>query len=191
MWRLFFVVFIKGHIPWNNGKKGITLNTGRTHFKKGHKPWNKNFIGYSLKDQKIRSKKCKVCGKIFIKPYGFNIGRWQDVRYCSLKCFGLFHSGENAPTWNGGSSFEPYTEEWNKKLRNKIRERDSFTCQECGFTQKQLGYTLRIHHIDYDKKNSNPKNLISLCRSCHSQTNFNRNDWISYFNSKLQKGEYL
>jgi hypothetical protein len=31
----------KGHIPWSKGKKGLTLNSGRTHFKKGFTPWNK------------------------------------------------------------------------------------------------------------------------------------------------------
>ena len=31
----------KGHIPWSKGKKGVTLNTGKTHFKKGFTPWNK------------------------------------------------------------------------------------------------------------------------------------------------------
>jgi hypothetical protein len=31
----------KGTLPWNNGKKGLCLNTGRTHFKKGHIPWHK------------------------------------------------------------------------------------------------------------------------------------------------------
>jgi hypothetical protein len=37
------------------------------------------------------------------------------------------------------------------------------------------------NHIDYNKKNCNPNNLISLCNSCHSKTNFDRKYWINYF----------
>ncbi|TXH47080.1 MAG: HNH endonuclease, partial [Desulfurellales bacterium] len=36
---------------------------------------------------------------------------------------------------------------------------------------------LQVHHIDYDKKNSHPDNLIALCHSCHMKTNFNRSYW--------------
>jgi hypothetical protein len=39
---------------------------------------------------------------------------------------------------------------------------------------------------DYDKKNCDPKNLITLCNSCHSKTNFNRKKWIIYFSSPMQ-----
>jgi len=29
--------------------------------------------------------------------------------------------------------------------------------------------------------NSNKRNLITLCTSCHSRTNFNRDYWKNYF----------
>lgn len=93
----------------------------------------------------------------------------------------------NHPLWRGGISFEPYNLAFNDKLKNQIRKRDNFTCQECGMTEEQLRYILNIHHIDFNKKNTNPNNLISLCRSCHSQTNFNREDWTNYFQNKLEE----
>ena len=41
---------------------------------------------------------------------------------------------------------------------------------------------LCIHHIDYDKKNNNPENLITLCNSCHTKTNIkNRDYWKNYY----------
>ena len=55
----------------------------------------------------------------------------------------------------------------------------------CNQTENQLGYPLNIHHIDYDKKHDAFTNLISLCRSCHSQTNFKREDWVKYFTVKV------
>lgn len=94
------------------------------------------------------------------------------------------HCGENHPNWLGGKSFEEYTKDFNIKLKEKIRKRDNFTCQECGYTEEQLGYRLPIHHIDYNKKNNSIENLVSLCKSCHCKTNFNRNDWIVYYKNK-------
>jgi 5-methylcytosine-specific restriction endonuclease McrA len=43
--------------------------------------------------------------------------------------------------------------------------------------------TPTVHHIDYDKKNSNPKNLITLCVSCNFKVNFERSYWENYFKS--------
>ncbi|HDY67403.1 MAG TPA: HNH endonuclease [Candidatus Scalindua sp.] len=43
---------------------------------------------------------------------------------------------------------------------------------------------LHIHHIDYNKQNNDFSNLISLCRSCHAQTNFSKDNWTDYFQNK-------
>jgi hypothetical protein len=91
---------------------------------------------------------------------------------------------ENHWNWRGGIASSEYTEEWKVKFLDSIRERDNFICQECGIHQEELVgriAKLDIHHIDYNKKNCNPDNLISLCRSCHMKTNNNRDYWESYF----------
>ena len=46
-------------------------------------------------------------------------------------------------------------------------------------TATKNGRELDVHHIDYDKKNSNHDNLVSLCHSCHMKTNVEkkRNYW--------------
>ncbi len=76
---------------------------------------------------------------------------------------------ENAPNWQGGISFEPYTLEFNKEKKQQVLERDNYKCQDpnCDGNHKKL----HIHHIDYDKKNNSLENLITLCSSCHSKTN--------------------
>jgi len=89
-------------------------------------------------------------------------------------------SGKENPNWRGGISFIGYPSVWTSKLRILIRERDNYNCQICG--EKQGDVVHHIHHIDYDKKNCNPKNLITLCRDCHLRTNGNRDYWINYFN---------
>jgi len=97
--------------------------------------------------------------------------------------------GKNNPAWNDGSSFEPYGAEFNKRLKEQIRARDKFACQQCRKKEKTLDYILICHHIDYNKKNNDPTNLISLCKTCHSQTNFSREDRTKYFQEKLTGDE--
>jgi len=90
--------------------------------------------------------------------------------------------GNKSNLWRGGVSFDLYPGDWTSTLRRSIRERDDYTCQECGIRQDEAGHILHCHHIDYDKKNCNPINLITLCRSCHMKTNGNRDYWIKHFN---------
>ena len=84
--------------------------------------------------------------------------------------------GEKSYWWKGGISFQPYTLDWTETLKRAIRQRDKYTCQICGKEPAVF-----VHHKDYDKKNCNPDNLITLCNSCHGKTNNNRNRWIEYF----------
>ena len=78
-------------------------------------------------------------------------------------------SGDKNPNWNNGSSFEPYSPEFNKEKKQQVLKRDNYTCQcpDC----KHKTNTLHIHHIDYDKQNNSLDNLITLCNSCHTKTN--------------------
>jgi len=100
-------------------------------------------------------------------------------------------SGDKSPHWLGGLSYEPYGIEFNKCLREKIRQRDLHRCQQCYKKQSDLRtitnrpYKLMIHHIDYNKKNNYPENLISLCRLCHLKTNCNRKVWKKKFISQV------
>jgi len=93
--------------------------------------------------------------------------------------------GNNNPNWRNGKSFEPYTLEFNKTIKEIVRMRSFFCCSECGVHEKELLRKLDIHHIDYDKLNNSPFNLTALCKKCHSKTNFNRSDWTKYYKQKI------
>lgn len=60
--------------------------------------------------------------------------------------------GKQHPNWKGGLSFEPYSPEFNNQLKEEIRQRDSYRCQECFRHQDELRtesnrkYKLHIHH---------------------------------------------
>ena len=103
--------------------------------------------------------------------------------------FDVHRYGKDAPGWQGGISFAPYGVEFNNKLREQIRKRDRDKCRQCGVSQKKLGYRLHVHHIDYNKRNNLPTNLISLCLTCHMQTNYKRKDWTKYFQEMQEQGD--
>ncbi len=93
----------------------------------------------------------------------------------------ISHQGAKSCLWRGGISFEPYGLEFNENLKEVIRNRDRRKCQICEKTELENKRRLQIHHIDYNKRNNNPNNLISLCLICHMKTNHNRDYWNSYF----------
>ena len=95
--------------------------------------------------------------------------------------------GETHPNWQGGLSLRGYTFDFSKQFKKKIRERDNHCCVICNKLQEELTQKLNVHHIDYDKKNTFPQNCLSLCRECHSKTNFNRNHWKLFFQSLLKE----
>ena len=91
--------------------------------------------------------------------------------------------GQNNPNWQGGKSFEEYPQEFNKELKKQILRRDTYTCKfpNCNGIHDRL----HVHHIDYNKQNNNPENLITLGNSCHMKTNFNRIYWAEFFKNIL------
>ena len=134
-----------------------------------------NHPGWNEKVKKI----CEWCGGEFkVWP-----SRADKARFWSRECAGLAISGENGPNWQGGISFEPYGLEWTETLKRKIRKRDNYICA----ISREHGCV--VHHIDYNKINCIPKNLITLCVSCHSKTNVNRDLWQALLGPIAQSRE--
>lgn len=111
-----------------------------------------------------------------------NLGKTHSVE-TRLK-MSIARIGDKNPNWRGGTKHLPYTIEWNDTLRKAIRQRDNYVCQLCGKKQKRP--RLHIHHIDYDKENQDPDNMVSLCKGCHAKTNYNRKLWIKLFKTKIR-----
>lgn len=165
---------------------------GIPKFIRGHSNFNLN-IKEKLRKQKIVNnpmfykinilKRIKTINKLYKDGI---LKAWNKGKKCPQL------SLENNPNWQGGKSFEPYGLEFNNKLKEQIRKRDNYRCQQCFRHQDELRTKtnrrckLSIHHIDYNKKNNNPNNLISLCSTCHLQTNFKREDWVNYFHNKMR-----
>jgi hypothetical protein len=192
--------FVKGSVPWSKGlhgtyhtipaseerKKKISAKLkGRclspnTCFQKGHKSvWKGKSRGPMTEEHKQKictGRKGIIPNRIYIKGIHNSINT--EFKKGEM-------SGPKSPSWQGGISFEPYTTDWNKTLKRSIRERDRYTCKNCG--EPQGDRALCVHHIDYNKKNCNPNNLISLCLQCHIRTNRNREKWIEFFKPKSEQ----
>jgi len=110
---------------------------------------------------------------------------WQQGQRCS-KCKAINMVGEGNHQWKGGISCEPYCDAWaDKEYKESIKERDNYKCLNPYCSSKNPN-DLTIHHIDYNKKNCSPDNLITLWRSCNSRANKDRN-WHSRYYIELLK----
>ena len=75
-------------------------------------------------------------------------------------------AGPNNPAWRGGVAKWHYSPSWKRTCRI-IRKRDNYTCQLCDTRLPKSSKLLHVHHIDSDKLNDSPDNLICLCSKCH------------------------
>lgn len=93
--------------------------------------------------------------------------------------------------------YKKYHQDWRDVIRPMILKRDQYKCRQCGirhktrvYRQSKGGYQicdefienwakeqgkkvftvfLQVAHIDQNKKNNKPENLMSLCPRCHSK----------------------
>ena len=178
----------KWRMPWNVGKKHSEETRRKISEKaklrkaseetrkkisdawKWRIPWNKwkvwPWIGkHHTEESKEKMRKAHI---------------WKIMSEKTKKLMSEQRKWDKNARWRWWLSYEPYTTDWTTTLRRSIRERDHYTCQICW--KPQWDIALDVHHINYIKTDCNPENLVSLCKSCHTKTNNNRNYWIDYFN---------
>ena len=177
---------VKNNLPSTAFKKGQTSAfKGKHHSEESLKKISKNNARYFL--GKKRSEETRK--KLSESAKGRRLSEETKRKLSEA------HKGEKSHCWRGGKSFEPYGLEFNKELKERIRERDSFRCQQCFRHQDELFINtkagirprkLDVHHIDYNKQNNQEENLVALCMSCHMQTNYSREDWTNYFEGRAE-----
>ena len=124
-----------------------------SQFKKGISPWNKGMKNWRPEYRHSQSTKDKIR---------------------------VANSGENAPNWKGGRSSiverlrrSSLFAEW----RNKVFQRDAYTCQSCG-DRSTAGHRVILHphhkvpvSVDISLIYA-VDNGITLCKPCHQNIHF-------------------
>lgn len=151
--------------------------------------------------QKAKPKHCKNCQCLFT-PITWREGRLVTVSNlytCSQAChiewiksnqarkdkISKAFSGVLHPNWQGGAPMgdRGYRGHGWAAIRGKILARDGYKCKRCGITNEdhlaKCGSSLEANHIipfwqhrGDNQRANNPSNLESLCKSCHTKT-----DW--------------
>ncbi len=178
-----------GRIAWNKGltkeidervrKYSESLKGNKNRLGRRHSEESKRKIGLKHKGRKLSEKHKKKLSETHLGKTSWNSGLTKETDK-RVKMMAEARIGEKNPSWRGGISFKPYTSDFNKELKEQIKKRDNYTCQRCRVIED-----LTIHHIDYDKKNNVPLNLITLCRACNSTMNFNRDHWKNLWNLRI------
>ena len=97
-------------------------------------------------------KECPVCGKIFKTSKGTK----REKQVCSCACSNTyFRSGENNPNYKDGFDGD-------KAYRKICFKHHPKKCCICEFD-----HIVEVHHMDCNRENNNPNNLIPLCPNHH------------------------
>jgi len=163
----------KKHSEEHNKKIGLS-GIGRVQSEETRKKRSESLKKHNYAPERIE--KLKLIGReTSLKRRGYHHTEESKKKMSESQKGKIGMAGEDNPNWRGGVSFLPYPIIWDNKLRNEIKTRDDFKCQnpECYCNAKRLN----VHHIDYDKQNCSEFNLITLCVGCNSRANYNREYW--------------
>jgi hypothetical protein len=187
----------KGHIhgvswnSWQQGSRCPTCISTKPTLEQIKESFDS--CGYTLLSKEYFNNKTKldyICSKGH--KHNINWHNWIKGARCPV-CrnikLSIKYSGAGSSNWLGGISYEPYCPIWkDKEYKEDIKTRDGYKCLN-PYCDSKNPNDLVIHHIDYNKKNCGPKNLITVCRSCNNKANVDR-DWHKTWYQAIIKNRY-
>ena len=122
---------------------------------------------------------CAFCDKPFIQKSS------RRNKTCSKECArGLrIAGGYHAASRLSGRDYVFSYSGSAKRMMTMIRERDDNRCAMCLSTQNKR--SIQVHHIDSDRENNSPENLLNLCKPCHTKAHYPKGH-LEYQPSALQ-----
>jgi len=140
-----------------------------------------------------QSKRCRKCAGIYHSEHSRGMNNANFGKKLSLKqrmFISKMNSGKNNGMWKDGTGRLPYAFDFSRKLKEEVRKRDDYICQNCSMTEEEhliiYGRNLHVHHIDYDKNNSKRENLVTLCFQCNIRANCSRDYWKNLYDIKIR-----
>ena len=122
---------------------------------------------YKRKPDVLR--KCKCCNKSFTHPVS------HPREYCGRTCIGLNVSGNKGSSWKSGRVFCKATKSWMLWVgagKGHMGHNHSYEYEHRVIAARALGRELKtnevVHHIDENRANNTPSNLLICSRSYHS-----------------------
>jgi len=103
--------------------------------------------------------------------------------FLELIHYGLIHSNIKYDRVSK-IAHDKYSTDWTEDLRMAVRKRDGYKCRVCSKDG------IQVHHIDYNKSNCDPGNLVTLCSRCHNKTNIRREYWKKYFTERKDNARH-
>jgi hypothetical protein len=182
--------FIRGHNQKDQkhsieSKKKMSIAAiGRKHSKHSKEKMRQANIGKKLSEKTKLKMSIAFTGRKHSKETKSKMSKSTKKTFQNPTIL-LKYCGKNHHNWKGGISYKPYCANWTKEYREYIKDRDNNECQnpDCWLTSSRS----TVHHIDYIKKNCEPKNLITLCNSCNIRANTNREKWTSFYQEIIKQ----
>lgn len=100
---------------------------------------------------------CSRCRKEFERQQN----KVKELNYCSRECKELDQQ-------IGGPLALPHYKDGRHDYRNRAFRLQGKKCKQCSFDEDER--MLDVHHIDSNRDNGRPENLVVLCVWCHAAT---------------------
>jgi len=138
-----------------------------THWLNIPKLPKEHFLKQARQYEKKYIKTCPTCGSRMDR----------HSKHC-MSCHSKIYRGSKSPSWRGGNLYYTYNGEW-RDARKIARKKAKGRCQICGKSEAKNGRRHDTHHITEIRSFLIPeashysKNLICVCRKCHSRLHLN------------------
>lgn len=160
---------------------------------------------YYKQNKSIRCKNCNYKKPKYIKhgmrckslnyfcTCGAKISNHSGKKLGTHQCKSCCKKGKNSPFYIDGKGKQKYPQKFSFKLKNQIRKRDKYKCQnpDCNMSQEEhcslWHKILEVHHIDHNRINCKENNLITLCHKCNTLANFNIPYWILLYSKIIKR----
>lgn len=198
-----------GYVPWNKGKTGIyseehkkkisESKKGKHHTEETKKRMSESGKGRIFSEDHKRKIGEAHKGRVFSEGTIYKMRKARIGKPLSeeiKKKMSASRQGDKHPNWQGGLSYLPYCPKFNNELKESIRKRDNYTCQNpnCQLTQTEsislFNLSLCVHHVHYDKENCFP-DLVTICNVCNLKANNHRKFHEQLYMNILNNKEML